>query len=132
MDWPSITLWRRTSPSWQTSTPMFPLGKYVWTFQHCLVLRWTQLIGFFWCCRRFVEMLEATDFHGVSGRIRFRGASRVSDINVVQWLNNRTQVVGSFHPNFSAVHQEIAGGRWVYLLWAATLTESNFYLGFVI
>jgi len=55
-------------------------------------------------------MLEATDFHGVSGRIRFLGASRVSDINIVQWLDNRTQVVGSFHPNISTVHQEISGG----------------------
>ncbi|PNF24218.1 hypothetical protein B7P43_G15826 [Cryptotermes secundus] len=61
--------------------------------------------------QRFVEMLEATDFHGVSGRIKFRGASRVSDINVLQWLNNRTQVVGSFHPNFSVLHQELSGGR---------------------
>ncbi|XP_021935929.1 receptor-type guanylate cyclase gcy-4-like isoform X2 [Zootermopsis nevadensis] len=60
--------------------------------------------------QRFVEMLEATDFHGVSGRIRFVGASRVSDINVVQWLNNRTQVVGVFRPNVSAVRQEISGG----------------------
>jgi hypothetical protein len=55
-------------------------------------------------------MLEATDFHGVSGRIRFIGASRVSDINVVQWLNNRTQVVGVFRPNVSTVCQEISGG----------------------
>ncbi|PNF24229.1 hypothetical protein B7P43_G15826 [Cryptotermes secundus] len=62
--------------------------------------------------QRFVEMLEATDFHGVSGRIKFRGASRVSDINVLQWLNNRTQVVGSFHPNFSVLHQELSGGRY--------------------
>lgn len=60
--------------------------------------------------QRFVELLEATDFHGVSGRIRFQGASRVSDINVLQWLNNRTQVVGAFHPNISTVRQELSGG----------------------
>ncbi|XP_069698476.1 uncharacterized protein [Periplaneta americana] len=60
--------------------------------------------------QRFVELLEATDFHGVSGRIRFLGASRVSNINVVQWLNNTTKIVGSFRPNVSTVKQEIYGG----------------------
>ncbi|PSN54801.1 hypothetical protein C0J52_02008 [Blattella germanica] len=49
--------------------------------------------------KRLVEEMEATDFYGVSGRIRFMGASRVSDINVMQWLNKTTRIVGSFYPN---------------------------------
>lgn len=110
MHWLSIISWKRTSPSCQTSTLMCQPSECLWKFQHSLMSCWIQLTDLFWCYRRFVEMLEATDFHGVSGRIRFLGASRVSDINIVQWLDNRTQVVGSFHPNISTVHQEISGG----------------------
>ncbi|XP_063228981.1 atrial natriuretic peptide receptor 2-like [Bacillus rossius redtenbacheri] len=52
--------------------------------------------------RRYVEILEATDFHGVSGRIQFTAAgSRKSIIHVVQWLNATTNIVGQFYPNTS-------------------------------
>nr|CAD7426195.1 unnamed protein product [Timema monikensis] len=59
---------------------------------------------------RFVELLEATDFNGVSGRIHFLGPSRVSVINVIQWLNNTQRTVGSFYPNVSTEKAEIIGG----------------------
>ena len=60
--------------------------------------------------KRLVSLLEATDFHGVSGRIRFLGASRISDINVIQWINKTTRIVGTFHPNVSMEQKNIVGG----------------------
>jgi Receptor family ligand binding region. len=59
---------------------------------------------------RLVSLLQATDFHGVSGRIRFLGASRVSDINVIQWINKTAKTVGTFYPNVSTEKMEIVGG----------------------
>ncbi|CAG2066407.1 unnamed protein product, partial [Timema podura] len=59
---------------------------------------------------QFVKLLEATDFNGVSGRIHFLGPSRVSVINVIQWLNNTQRTVGSFYPNVSTEKAEIIGG----------------------
>lgn len=51
---------------------------------------------------QFVEIIQNTDFNGVSGRIKFwSGASRMTVIDIVQWVNNKTRVVGSFHPNSS-------------------------------
>lgn len=122
MHWPSTISWKRTSHSCQTYIPMCLPSEYFEQFLHGLVSCCSQLIGMFWYCRRFVELLEATDFRGVSGHIRFQGASRVADINVVQWLNNRTQVVGVFHPNISAVRQELSGGMYVHLLSTPELT----------
>ncbi|XP_039299977.1 uncharacterized protein LOC111045716 isoform X1 [Nilaparvata lugens] len=49
-----------------------------------------------------VQFIADTDFMGVSGRVQFKGRStRLSDIHVVQWLNNKTHIVGTFHPNDS-------------------------------
>lgn len=51
---------------------------------------------------QFVEIIQNTDFNGVSGRIKFvSGASRMTVIDIVQWVNNKTRIVGSFHPNSS-------------------------------
>lgn len=84
----------------------------------------------------FVKIINETDFHGVSGHLRFlTGPSRyrslnnafwsffqhmfnviicrVSTINVVQWLNRTTHVVGVFRPNISTVTNEIIGGMYV-------------------
>ncbi|XP_067007078.2 uncharacterized protein [Anabrus simplex] len=61
--------------------------------------------------KRYVEILQATDFHGVSGRIRFVGGpSRVSTVNIVQWLNNKIHVVGTYHTNVSEETSEVIGG----------------------
>lgn len=129
MHWPSTILWKKTSRSCQTYIPMCPPSEYFWT-----VLTWSgvllqsthrHVLILHWYCRRFVELLEATDFHGVSGHITFQGASRVADINVVQWLNNRTKVVGVFHPNISAVRQELSGSMYVHLLSTRVLTPRH-------
>ncbi|CAB3366072.1 Hypothetical predicted protein [Cloeon dipterum] len=62
--------------------------------------------------RAFVKHLNNTDFNGVSGHIKFNnGPSRVSVVNVMQWINNRTNIVGSFYPNVSEIKGEIIGGR---------------------
>ncbi len=52
--------------------------------------------------KRLMEVIKDTDFIGVSGRIRFgEGASRFSVINVLQWFNGYSTIVGSFYPNTS-------------------------------
>lgn len=52
--------------------------------------------------KRLMQILEATDFNGVSGRIQFRGSpSRVSVVHVTQWYKNQLQTVGTFEPNVS-------------------------------
>jgi serine/threonine protein kinase len=62
--------------------------------------------------RRLVKLIEATDFYGVSGRIKFRGGpSRFSTINIIQWYDNQSHIVGNFYPNVSDDKPEILGGR---------------------
>ncbi|KAJ6649876.1 Insulin-like growth factor 1 receptor [Pseudolycoriella hygida] len=73
--------------------------------------------------KRLMEVIKDTDFVGVSGRIRFgEGASRFSVINVLQWFDGRSTVVGTFHPNVSESHdmrdRKLIGGKLV-------LHESN-------
>lgn len=48
--------------------------------------------------RKYVEILNHTNFSGVSGDIHFVGPSRVSVIYLLQWLNNRTSRVGRYIP----------------------------------
>ncbi|KAL3282262.1 hypothetical protein HHI36_005453 [Cryptolaemus montrouzieri] len=62
--------------------------------------------------KKLVEIINETDFTGVSGRIKFRGGpSRFSVINIMQWYDNKTHVVGQFHPNLTDNRPEILGGR---------------------
>ncbi|OXA51550.1 Gamma-aminobutyric acid type B receptor subunit 1 [Folsomia candida] len=59
----------------------------------------------------FVKIINETDFYGVSGHIRFIGGpSRVSTINIVQWLDRKTNLVGYFNPNTSSASNTIVGG----------------------
>lgn len=52
--------------------------------------------------KRYVELISATDFNGVSGHINFKnGPSRSSVIQVNQWLNGKTYTVGTYFPNSS-------------------------------
>ncbi|EZA52311.1 Insulin receptor [Ooceraea biroi] len=51
---------------------------------------------------RLTQFISETDFEGVSGRIKFLGGpSRYSIINIVQFIDNETRVVGNFYPNIS-------------------------------
>ncbi|CAL8112812.1 unnamed protein product [Orchesella dallaii] len=46
-----------------------------------------------------VRIISETDFHGVSGHIKFVGGpSRISTIHVVQWYNRTTNIVGTWYP----------------------------------
>lgn len=48
----------------------------------------------------------------MSGRIKFFGGpSRYSVINIVQFVNNETRLVGNFYPNVSETKHEVVGGR---------------------
>ncbi|XP_012262718.2 uncharacterized protein LOC105689915 isoform X2 [Athalia rosae] len=61
---------------------------------------------------RLTEIISKTDFHGVSGRIKFLGgASRISVVEIVQHINNVTKRVGRFYPNVSEVRNEVIGGN---------------------
>lgn len=67
---------------------------------------------------RLMEVIKNTDFVGVSGRVRFgEGASRFSVINVLQWIEGQTTIVGSFHPNTSESpnmkERKLIGGQLV-------------------
>ncbi|XP_015433610.1 PREDICTED: uncharacterized protein LOC107189564 [Dufourea novaeangliae] len=58
---------------------------------------------------RLTDIIGQTDFYGVSGRINFLGGpSRYSVIDVVQYINNETRLVGNFQPNIS--EHEVVGG----------------------
>ncbi|XP_011137908.1 uncharacterized LOC105182277 isoform X1 [Harpegnathos saltator] len=60
---------------------------------------------------RLTDIIGETDFNGVSGRIKFLGGpSRYSVINVVQFIDNDTRVVGNFYPNISEEKHDVIGG----------------------
>ncbi|XP_029161523.1 receptor-type guanylate cyclase gcy-5-like [Nylanderia fulva] len=60
---------------------------------------------------RLTTIIGETDFNGVSGRIQFLGGpSRYSVINIVQFIDNETHIVGNFYPNASEARHEVIGG----------------------
>ncbi|XP_071557353.1 uncharacterized protein [Temnothorax nylanderi] len=60
---------------------------------------------------RLTHIISETDFYGVSGRIKFLGGpSRYSVINIVQFIDNETHIVGNFYPNISEAKHEVMGG----------------------
>uniref|UniRef100_A0A224XI24 Gamma-aminobutyric acid type B receptor subunit 2 n=1 Tax=Panstrongylus lignarius TaxID=156445 RepID=A0A224XI24_9HEMI len=49
---------------------------------------------------KLVQIIQQTNFHGVSGHIYFgSGPSRYSTLNVIQWYNLKTKIVGTYYPN---------------------------------
>lgn len=51
-----------------------------------------------------VQIIQNTNFNGVSGHIYFGGGpSRYSIVNVVQWYNMKTKIVGTYYPNIPNV-----------------------------
>ncbi|CAH1117481.1 unnamed protein product [Phaedon cochleariae] len=61
---------------------------------------------------KLVRLVEATDFQGLSGRIKFRGGpSRFSIISIVQWYDDTLNTIGYFHPNLTNDKPEILGGN---------------------
>lgn len=57
------------------------------------------VIMFFIYSRRLVELLNETNFNGVTGPLYFLGSSRISDVNIYQWLNNSYRQIGVYHPS---------------------------------
>lgn len=50
--------------------------------------------------RKFVELIQKTNFNGVSGHIMFSsGPSRISNVDIMQWINDELHIIGNFHPN---------------------------------
>ena len=61
--------------------------------------------------RKLVKIVQETDFNGASGRIRFNGGpSRFSDMNIHQWINGTSTLIGTYYPNISDTLPEIIGG----------------------
>ncbi|XP_046676612.1 receptor-type guanylate cyclase gcy-4-like [Homalodisca vitripennis] len=61
--------------------------------------------------QRYMEILEKTDFYGVSGHIQFKGgSSRISVVEVIQWVDNVTQIVGKFEPNKTILNKDPLAG----------------------
>ncbi|XP_021702675.1 uncharacterized protein LOC5572795 [Aedes aegypti] len=61
--------------------------------------------------KRLMEVIRATDFQGVSGRIKFGDeGSRYTIINVLQWINGTPNIVGQFTPNISESKYKLLGG----------------------
>ncbi|XP_076168527.1 uncharacterized protein LOC143147294 isoform X3 [Ptiloglossa arizonensis] len=61
---------------------------------------------------RLTDIIGETDFYGVSGRIKFLGGpSRYSVVNVLQYVNNETRLIGNFYPNVSETKHEVVGGK---------------------
>lgn len=63
--------------------------------------------------KKFVELIQETNFNGVSGHIMFSsGPSRISNVNVYQWIDEKLHIIGSFHPNKNDKNNsEYASGR---------------------
>lgn len=65
--------------------------------------------------QQLTKIIFNSDINGVSGRIRFAASgSRISTINIFQWLNNQHNPIGFFEPNVSRINNSnvIAGGRF--------------------
>ncbi|XP_017773040.1 PREDICTED: uncharacterized protein LOC108560102 isoform X2 [Nicrophorus vespilloides] len=61
---------------------------------------------------KLTQIIKDIDFNGVSGRIKFRGGStRFSMINILQWYNNQSRLIGRYFPNISESSPDILGGR---------------------
>lgn len=59
-----------------------------------------------------VKIVEELDFNGVSGRIKFNGApSRLSKIQLLQHIDNKRKIVGTYYPNDSYDGMNVTGGK---------------------
>lgn len=52
---------------------------------------------------KLIEIISETNFMGVSGRIQFgEGGTRFSNVNVMQFVDGKAQMVGVFQPNITS------------------------------
>lgn len=60
---------------------------------------------------KLVQLITETDFHGVSGHIKFRGGpSRTSIINIMQWYDGDLHNIGQFDPKLNDNSPDVIGG----------------------
>lgn len=67
--------------------------------------------------KRFIQIISETNFDGVSGHIQFNDdGARFATVNIMQWLNNETNLVGSFTPNIQQVNNTrmVSGGKFEF------------------
>ncbi|KAK8775171.1 hypothetical protein V5799_031484 [Amblyomma americanum] len=48
--------------------------------------------------KELIRLINATDFHGVSGHVRFYRSSRLTDVIIRQWVNGSQHHVGTYSP----------------------------------
>lgn len=64
---------------------------------------------------KLVEYVNQTDFHGVSGHIKFDGSDRPGSINVLQHFFNGTRLVGQYTPGAHGGHLIIEESKIMWL-----------------
>lgn len=64
---------------------------------------------------KLVEYVNQTDFHGVSGHIKFDGSDRPGLINVLQHFHNGTRLVGVFTPSAKGGRLQIDESKIIWL-----------------
>ena len=75
------------------------------------------VVLFFLCYdfRKLVEYVNQTDFHGVSGHIKFDGSDRPGSIHVLQHFFNGTHLVGQYTPGAHGGHLIIEESKIMWL-----------------
>ncbi|KAH6944375.1 hypothetical protein HPB50_002815 [Hyalomma asiaticum] len=48
--------------------------------------------------KELIRLINATDFHGVTGHVRFYRSSRLTDVIIRQWVNGSQHHVGTYSP----------------------------------
>ncbi|XP_014251648.1 receptor-type guanylate cyclase gcy-19-like [Cimex lectularius] len=62
--------------------------------------------------KQFVKFLQKTNFSGVSGHIQFsNGSSKFIPINIMQWLGNKSRIIGTFEPKIDNDTADYSAGN---------------------
>ncbi|KAL3182760.1 hypothetical protein MRX96_029359 [Rhipicephalus microplus] len=60
--------------------------------------------------KELIRLINATDFHGVSGHVRFYRSSRLTDVIIRQWVNGSQHHVGTYSPGVGDEGDRLALG----------------------
>ncbi|KAL5280650.1 Vkr family protein [Megaselia abdita] len=87
--------------------------------------------------KKFSELIWETDFEGVSGRVKFfKGNSRITNITILQWFDEKYNIVGEYSPNITVKGQQMTtetGTMTVNttaIAWKSTPTDGAFDCNF--
>nr|XP_054917777.1 uncharacterized protein LOC126545795 isoform X3 [Dermacentor andersoni] len=60
--------------------------------------------------KELIRLINATDFHGVTGHVRFYRSSRLTDVIIRQWVNGSQHHVGTYSPGVGDEGDRLALG----------------------